>query len=141
MENKFWRGIVFAFTMIVLLTILLCFVVSAVDAKVYHRVYWKAATCYADHGVTASGTYVNRRTAANNYLQPGTRIRIVGRQPGPGGIRMYKILDRGSDWAMGDGHLDFWNPSASYCRSYGRRNVCYKIGWRKPTERMRRRCR
>lgn len=86
------------------------------------------ATCYQLTGLTASGTYVNRRTAAHNYLPFGTKIRLVGKRAGPGGIRRYIIRDTGP--ALRDGHLDLWAPWG--CMTFGKRTVRYKIGWGKP---------
>lgn len=89
----------------------------------YRRTY---ATCYQLHGRTASGAWVNRRTAAHNYLPFGTKIRLVGRQAGPGGVRRYVIRDTGP--ALADGHLDLWAPGG--CLRFGKRPVAYRIGWR-----------
>lgn len=86
------------------------------------------ATCYDLQGTTASGTPVNRRTAAHNFLWPGTRIRLVGKQAGPRGIRKYVVRDIGP--ALRDGHLDLWAPYG--CIQYGKRNVRFKLGWAAP---------
>lgn len=85
------------------------------------------ATCYALHGTTASGTYVNRRTAAHNFLPFRTKIRIVGKQAGPGGIRRYIVRDTGP--ALADGHFDLWAPSVSQCMRFGKRSIRWKLGW------------
>lgn len=95
------------------------------DAKVYRT----SATAYCLQGRTASGTYVNKRTAAHNFLRPGTKIRLVGR-PFIGGIRRFIIRDTGS--ALGDGHLDLWTGSCAAAIQWGRRPVAYKRGWGKP---------
>lgn len=97
--------------------------VPAADAARYSY-----ATCYDLQGRTASGTYVNRRTAAHNFLWPGTKIRLIGRQAGPGGIRKYIVRDTGP--ALRDGHFDLWAPSG--CIQFGKRQIKWKIGWAKP---------
>lgn len=99
--------------------------VKAFGGAGLHHTY---ATCYDLRGHTSSGTKVNRRTAAHNFLKPGTKIRLVGRQAGPGGIRRYIIRDTGS--ALYDGHLDLWAPSG--CIQYGKKQVKYKLGWGAP---------
>jgi 3D (Asp-Asp-Asp) domain-containing protein len=91
----------------------------ALAAKTAH------ATCYDLQGRTASGTWVNKRTAAHNFLVPGTKIRIVGHQAGPGGVRKYIIRDTGP--ALSDGHFDLWAESG--CLRFGRRLIRWKIGW------------
>lgn len=90
-----------------------------------HKTY---ATCYSLQGKTASGHYVNRRTAAVNWLPFHTRIRIVGKQSGPRGIRKYIVRDTGP--ALSDGHFDLWSPDG--CDKFGIRNIKWKIGWSKP---------
>lgn len=82
------------------------------------------ATCYDLQGVTASGTYVDRRTAAHNFLIAGTKIRIVGSHPGPGGIRRYVIRDTGP--ALSDGHFDLWAPS---CAGWDNPVITWRFGW------------
>jgi 3D (Asp-Asp-Asp) domain-containing protein len=86
------------------------------------------ATCYDLQGVTASGTHVNRRTAAHNFIPFRTRVRIISRQAGPHGIRKYIIRDTGH--ALGDGHIDLW--SGWGCLRFGVRYVTIKYGWGKP---------
>jgi 3D (Asp-Asp-Asp) domain-containing protein len=85
------------------------------------------ATCYNLQGVTASGTYVNKRTAAHNFLFPGTKIRLVGKQAGPNGVRKYVIRDTGP--ALRDGHFDLWSPGG--CTQFGVRPIHWKFGWGK----------
>jgi 3D (Asp-Asp-Asp) domain-containing protein len=82
------------------------------------------ATCYNLRGTTASGTYVDRRTAAHNFLLPGTRIRIVGRRSGPGGVRRYVVRDTGS--ALWDGHFDLWAPD---CSGWDNPTLKWRLGW------------
>lgn len=86
------------------------------------------ATCYNLNGTTASGTHVNKRTAAHNFLPFTTKIRIVGRQAGPGGIRKYIVRDTGP--ALSDGHFDLWSPGR--CSHFGVRPIRWKLGWAKP---------
>lgn len=97
----------------------LCAPASASTAKSNY------ATCYDLRGQTASGTYVNRRTAAHNFLPFRTKIRLVGKQVGPGGVRRYIVRDTGS--ALSDGHFDLWAPSG--CRQFGVKKIRWKIGW------------
>ena len=85
------------------------------------------ATCYQLQGRTASGTWVDRRTAAHNFLTPGAKIRLVGRQAGPGGVRKYVVRDTGP--ALSDGHFDLWAPGG--CTAYGKRPIRWKLGWRR----------
>jgi 3D (Asp-Asp-Asp) domain-containing protein len=86
------------------------------------------ATCYQLQGITSSGTYVNKRTAAHNFLPPGAKIRLVGRQAGPRGVRKYIVRDTGP--ALSDGHFDLWAPSG--CIRFGKRTIRWKLGWRRP---------
>lgn len=81
----------------------------------------------ADGTVLGDGRGADRRTAASNRHPLGTRIRLIGRQAGPGGIRRYVIRDRighGSD-------LDLWTPSCPGAVRFGRRTLSYRIGWRR----------
>lgn len=96
--------------------------VAVAGAKT-HATY---ATCYNDVGPTASGKWVSKRTAANNFLPFHTRIRIVGRHAGPGGIRRYIVRDRGAPWALGDGHLDLWS---SNCAGWPNPPIRWRFGW------------
>lgn len=89
------------------------------------RVRSSMATCYDLRGTTASGTKVNRRTAAHNFLPFRTRIRIVGKQAGPGGIRRYIVRDTGP--ALSDGHFDLWAPGG--CMAFGHRPIRWRFGW------------
>ena len=89
------------------------------------KVKTSKATCYDLQGRTSSGHYVNKRTAAHNFLFPGTKIRIVGRQAGPGGVRKYIVRDTGP--ALADGHFDLWAPGG--CIQFGVRTIRWKIGW------------
>lgn len=98
----------------------------AVAAK--RTVYTSTATCYQLQGRTASGTYVNKRTAAHNFLRPGTRFRLVGKQAGPTGVRRYIVRDTGP--ALADGHFDLWAPSG--CNYFGVRTIRYILGWSAP---------
>lgn len=92
------------------------------------RVRSSYATCYDLNGRTASGHWVDRRTAAHNWLPFRTKIRIVGKQAGPGGIRKYIVRDTGP--ALSDGHFDLWAPSG--CIEFGKRPIRWKMGWAKP---------
>lgn len=98
------------------------------DAGAAARINTSKSTCYSLNGRTASGTWVNKRTAAHNFLRPGTKIRLVGPQAGPGGVRRYIIRDTGP--ALSDGHFDLWAPGG--CMKYGVRTIKWKIGWGKP---------
>lgn len=95
----------------------------------HHRPHVTAATSYCLRGQTAHGGTVNKRTAAHDFLFPGTKIRIVGRQPGPGGVRKYRVEDTGP--ALRDGHFDLWAPSCSMSTNFGRRPIKWKLGWRR----------
>lgn len=94
-----------------------------------HRPHVTAATSYCLRGRTASGDYVDKRTAAHDFLFPGTKLRIIGRQAGPGGVRKYIVKDTGP--ALTDGHFDLWAPSCSMSTSFGRRMIKWKFGWRR----------
>lgn len=75
----------------------------------------------------ADGTYTRSRSAASNMLPLGTKIRIRGKQTGPRGMRRYVVRDR-----IGYGtSLDLWTNSCSTARSFGRRSVSFKIGWKR----------
>lgn len=97
-------------------------------AAAERRVYTARATCYQLRGKTASGTRVNKRTAAHNFLAPGTRFRLVGKQAGPTGVRRYIVRDTGP--ALSDGHFDLWAPSG--CNYFGVRTIRYVLGWSSP---------
>jgi 3D (Asp-Asp-Asp) domain-containing protein len=100
--------------------------VAEVKAAKTHPNY---ATCYDLQGTTADGKhYVNRRTAANNFLPFTTKIRIVGPNAGPGGIRRYIVRDTGP--ALSDGHFDLWSPGG--CANFGVKPICWKFGWGRP---------
>jgi 3D (Asp-Asp-Asp) domain-containing protein len=82
-------------------------------------------TSYCLNGTMADGTQTRPRSAASNSLRLGTKIRITGRQAGPGGIRKYVIRDR-----IGYGtQLDLWTSSCYSARQFGRRTTTFKIGW------------
>lgn len=85
------------------------------------------ATSYCLNGVTASGTYVNHRTAAHNWLPFRTKIKLVGRQAGPGGVRRYIVRDTGP--ALADGHFDLWSPSCAASIRFGKRSIRWRLGW------------
>lgn len=91
------------------------------------------STAYApgcgDSGITASGTKPHRRTAAmlEGTVPLGTKIEIVGKQRGPGGLRRWIVEDH-------IGHsseLDFWVSSCGKANAWGRRNVHWRRGWSK----------
>ena len=113
---------------VAILLIWVYLVPDAGAAKKSPRIYTSKATCYQLQGRTASGTLVNRRTAAHNFLRPGTKIRLVGKQTGPGGIRRYIIRDTGP--ALRDGHFDLWAPAN--CMQFGVKTIKWKIGWGAP---------
>lgn len=99
----------------------LCFLAAApAEGARYSR-----ATCYDLRGVTASGHYVNKRTAAHNFLWPGTHIRLIGKQAGPTGVRRYIVRDTGP--ALSDGHFDLWAPGG--CARFGVRTIKWRLGW------------
>lgn len=87
---------------------------------------WRASsTSYCLRGRMADGTIVRPRSAASNRHPLGTRLRLVGAQSGPGGLRRYVVRDR-----IGHGsELDLWHGSCATARRYGRRVVRYRIGW------------
>lgn len=87
------------------------------------------ATSYCLDGVTASGKPVSKRTAAHNFLWPGTKIRLVG-QPFIGGLRRFVVRDTGP--ALSDGHFDLWTEDCSDARRWGHRPIRYKLGWAAP---------
>lgn len=93
------------------------------------RVHPAAATSYCLNGNAAHGGWVDKRTAAHDFLPPGTRIHIVGKQAGPGGVRNYVVRDTGP--ALMDGHFDLWAPSCSMSVNFGRRAIKWKLGWRR----------
>lgn len=121
----------FVATMVVALMLGLLALVGVGSARTPERSTY--ATCYQLRGTTANGfslardTRDARRTAASNHLRLGTRIRLVGRNAGPNGVRKYVVRDTGG--ALGDGHLDLWAPS---CAGWPNPPVRYKIGWGKP---------
>ena|SRR5215831_14704402 len=84
-------------------------------------------TSYCLTGIMADGTITRRRSAANNQLPLGTKIRLMGKQAGPNGMRRYVIRDR-IGWGT---QLDLWHGSCSTAIRYGRKNVHFKIGWKK----------
>ena len=85
------------------------------------------ATCYDLRGFAHDGHPVNKRMAASNYLRPGTKIRLVGKQAGPHGVRRYVIHDTGP--ALADGHFDLW--AASGCTTFGKKPIRYVFGWKR----------
>jgi 3D (Asp-Asp-Asp) domain-containing protein len=89
------------------------------------------ATCYDLVGKAADGHIVDERTAASNFLAPGTKIRIISKQAGPHERRRYVIHDTGS--ALWDGHIDL--HAWSDCTTFGRQVVKFIFGWRRPTRR------
>jgi len=107
------------------LAVLLHIPVPAAKAAKTHPSY---ATCYDLQGKTKSGKWVNKRTAAHDFLPFRTKIRIVGPNAGPGGIRRYIVRDTGP--ALSDGHFDLWSPGG--CLAYGSKPIRWKIGWAKP---------
>jgi hypothetical protein len=86
------------------------------------------ATSYCLRGTMADGTPTRRRSAASNELPLGARIRLVGRQAGPNGMRRYIIRDR-IGWGT---RLDLWHDSCSGALTFGRRHVAFVRGWRRP---------
>lgn len=83
------------------------------------------ATAYCQSGRMADGTYTRVGSVAMNSVRLGTRIRVVGRQAGPGGRRKFTVRDR-----IGYGSLlDFYMPSCSAAVAWGRRHVRYRVGW------------
>lgn len=73
----------------------------------------------------ADGTQTRNRSAAHNGLPLGTRIRLVGRKAGPGGIRKYVIRDR-IGWGT---QLDLWTGSCHTALAFGRTTVRFRLGW------------
>jgi 3D (Asp-Asp-Asp) domain-containing protein len=75
--------------------------------------------------IMADGTHVRAGSVASNRHPLGTRIYLVGR-PTFFGRRHFTVRDRigyGSD-------LDFWTASCTAARTWGRRVVHYRLGWR-----------
>lgn len=85
------------------------------------------ATSYCLNGTMANGRYVHKRAVANNFLMPGTKIRLVGRSFY--GIRRFVVSDTGP--ALSDGHFDLWSSSCSRSIAWGARTIRYKLGWAK----------
>lgn len=76
----------------------------------------------------ADGTRTRERSAASNELPLGTKIRIVSRQAGPGGLRLWVVRDR-IGWGT---QLDLWTPGCSTATRFGRHyNIRIKLGWRR----------
>lgn len=86
------------------------------------------ATSYCLQGTMANGNYVHKRAVANNFLLPGTKIRLVGRSFY--GLRRFVVSDTGP--ALRDGHFDIWSPSCGRSIAWGRRSIQYKLGWGPP---------
>lgn len=82
------------------------------------------ATSYCLHGTMSDGTYTRSRSAANNSLPLGTKITLVGRQTGPGGMRRYVVRDH-IGWGT---ELDLWTPTCGVALAWGRRYVRFRIG-------------
>jgi hypothetical protein len=99
---------------------------ASADARTdYVRTY---ATCYHLRGTMANGKLVHPRAAASNRLRLGTKIRLVGRNTGPRGRRLYVVSDRGGS-PLNDGHLDLWWFN---CSGWHNPRVTFKLGWGKP---------
>lgn len=86
------------------------------------------ATSYCLSGTMANGRQVHRRAVANNFLFPGTKIRLVGRSFY--GLRRFVVSDTGP--ALADGHFDLWSASCSRSIRWGKRTIRYKRGWGRP---------
>lgn len=70
----------------------------------------------------ADGTFVRAQSIAMNSLPLGTKIRLVSPKTFNGN-RVFVVRDR-IGWGS---QLDFWSPSCSYSRMWGRRTVKYTI--------------
>jgi hypothetical protein len=79
------------------------------------------STAYCLRGRMSDGTYTRYGSAASNRHPLGTRIRL--RRRGPGGVRTWVIRDH-IGWGS---ELDFWQPSCSAARAWGRRFVTYRV--------------
>lgn len=86
------------------------------------------ATSYCDHGTMADGSQTRLRSVAANNLPLGTRIRLVGKQTGPYGLRRFVVRDH-IGWGS---TLDFYDPSCAHARAWGRRHVRFVLGWSAP---------
>lgn len=82
------------------------------------------ATSYCLQGQTASGAYVNRRTAAHNFFPFRTRVTI---RPAFYGRHWFVVQDTGG--ALGDGHFDLWHPNCSASIAWGARSIRFRVGW------------
>jgi hypothetical protein len=118
----------FRLFMVCLTVLLLAFLIAAIVEDAAEARTPTYATCYHLQGTMANGKRVHKRAAASNRLRLGTKIRLVGRNTGPQGRRLYIISDTGGS-PLNDGHLDLWWPN---CAGWHNPRVTYKIGWGKP---------
>lgn len=124
-ERTFRRGLV---VVLIAMIVVGAFVCDDSEAMTSHPpLFHVSTTNYCLHGTMADGSYTRERSAASNMHPLGTRIRIVGRPTGHRGMRRYVIRDR-IGWGTS---LDLWTPSCGTAIAFGRKNVTYKIGWRK----------
>lgn len=80
------------------------------------------STAYCLSGTMADGTGVRGGSVANNWYPLGTKITVSA---SPTGRKRFVVRDR-IGWGSS---LDFWVPSCSLARSWGRRTVKIKRGW------------
>lgn len=79
------------------------------------------STSYCLRGTMADGSQTRAGSVAMNSLPLGSKIRLVGRRFF--GRRTFVVRDR-----IGYGsQLDFWAPSCSQSRQWGRRTVRFKV--------------
>ncbi len=79
------------------------------------------STSYCLSGTMADGTQVRDRSVAMNSLPLGSKIKLT--KNSFFGRRIFYVRDR-----IGHGsQLDFWSPSCSRSRKWGRRNVRYIV--------------
>lgn len=83
--------------------------------------FWASSTSYCLSGTMADGTQVRHRSAAQNSLPLGSKIKLD--RAGPHGFRIWYVRDR-----IGHGsQLDFWSSRCSTSRNWGRRNVKFTV--------------
>lgn len=80
------------------------------------------STAYCLGGTMADGTPVRAGSVANNFLPLGTRVTVTA---SPTQRRRFVVRDR-IGWGT---QLDFWTPSCTRARAWGRRTVRLHVGW------------
>lgn len=85
--------------------------------------YYAQSTSYCLRGSMSDGSYTRWGSVAMNRHRLGTHIRVISPRSGFFGQHRFTVRDHigwGSD-------LDFWAPSCSMSRQWGRRTVRYRI--------------